>query len=255
VQELEAAKERYSFRIVRFYDDIFPYEVSWLEQFSSLYRDKVGLPFVCYLHPGLVNERRLSLLKKAGCSEIRLGVQTLNPEIRKNVLHRSETNLSIEEAIVSVKKNGIKVVTENILGLPREKDSDVIEMMRFYNSNRPTRNHYFWLRYYPGLEITAQQGSLRSEPGMPEGAKVFTQGGDTFKTANRKLIVALHLLPLFPKGVVRFMIGRKLWRFLPAWSPLWFLNFLANITSRSDSDKIWRSSTAKRYLAFMTGLS
>jgi len=255
IEELEVAKKKYAFKIIRFYDDIFPHDERWLEEFSDLYRTKIRLPFICYLHPGLVNERRVSMLKEAGCSEIRLGIQTLNPDIRKNILHRNETDEVIERAFLTIKKKGIKVVTENILGLPHEKDSDVVQMMRFYNIHRPTRNHFFWLRYYPGLEIVAHKEIPKSEPGMSQSASVFTQGGDTYRTANRQLIIALHLLPFFPKGIMKFIIDHKVWRFLPAWSSPWFLNFIANITSRSDSDKIWRSRTAKRYFAFMTGLS
>ena len=249
IKELEIAKQRYAFKIVRFYDDIFPHEEPWLEEFSALYRTKIRRPFICYLHPGLVTERRVALLKKAGCSEIRLGIQTLNPDIRKNILHRDETNGAIEKAISCLKKNEIKVVTENILGLPLEKDSDVIEMMRFYNVNRPTRNHYFWLRYYPGLEIETYKEILGTESGMPESAKAFTQGGDTYQTANRRLITALHILPFLPMRIVKFIIDHKIWESFPAMIPLWFFNLVSNITSKSDSDLIWRDRTVKRYLS------
>jgi radical SAM superfamily enzyme YgiQ (UPF0313 family) len=255
VEELEIAKKKYPFRIVRFYDDIFPYEIPWLKEFSALYRARVALPFICYLHPGLVNEERIGFLKEAGCSEIRIGVQTLNSEIRKNVLARSETNLSIEKAIDSVKRYGIKVVTENILGLPCEKDADVIQMMDFYNRNRPHRNHFFWLRYYPGLEITTRRSEWSAVPANFSDGQVFTQGGDTYKIANRQLIAALHLLPFLPEKVMEYFIDHKFWKFIPAWSPLWFLNLIANMTSGSDSDRIWRDRTAKRYLSSLMGSS
>ena len=255
IEELEIAKKQYAFKIVRFYDDIFPYEVRWLEEFSNLYGAKIQVPFICYLHPGLVTERRVSVLKEAGCSEIRLGIQTLNPDIRKNILHRSETGDSIENAILFIKKNKIKVVTENILGLPQEKDSDVAQMMHFYNTHRPTRNHFFWLRYYPGLEIEVHKETPSSEAGLSQKASVFTQGGDTYKAGNRQLIVALHMLPFFPKWVVRRIINHKMWRFFPTFIPLWFLNFISNISSRSDSDKIWRDRTVKRYLTSMMSRS
>lgn len=251
IEELSLAFERYRFKVVRFYDDLFPFDLQWLEEFASLYREKIGAPFICYLHPELVNETRISLLKKAGCSEIRLGIQTLNPDIRKEILNRHESNESIERSLDLVKKYRIKVVTENMLGLPNEKDSDIINLIHFYNKNRPTRSHYFWLRYYPELGIRRYKDDAGPSADEGKAGKVFTQGGDTYNKANQKLIAALYILPFLPKRAVEFLMDNKAWRFFPDFIPLWFLNLVSNVTSKSSSDRIWRARTIKRYLFSM----
>ncbi|MCX5700981.1 MAG: radical SAM protein [Candidatus Omnitrophica bacterium] len=248
IKELSIALERYRFKVVRFHDDVFPCDVQWLEEFADSYRKNVFVPFICYLHPELVNEDRIALLKKAGCSEIRLGIQTLNHKIRKEILNRHESNEVIEKSLDLIRGNGIKAVTENMLGLPKQNDSDIISMIHFYNKNRVTRSHYFWLRYYPGLGIQKHKDSSGLSFHKEKYGKVFTQGGDTYKDTNPKLITTLYILPFLPRWLVEFIINKKIWRFLPGFIPLWSLNLIANVTSNSSSDRIWRARTIRRYL-------
>jgi radical SAM superfamily enzyme YgiQ (UPF0313 family) len=252
IGEIRQNIKRYNFRIIRFYDDLFPYDMEWLKEFSDIYKKQVDVPFICYFHPELVTEDRISILKNAGCSEIRLGIQTMNAAIRKNVLHRHETNETIERALNIIKKHKIKLVTENIVGIPGQTREDIVSMLEFYRKNRPTRNHFFWLRYYPALEITKYKNDAeeKTERGLNVQSKTFTQGGDTYNKVEPSLILALYGISWFPAWFARLFIKNHVLRCLPRIS-LSLLNILANLTSRSCSDRIGRLRTFRRYRFYL----
>lgn len=247
IRELAVCKSRYRIRVIRFHDDIFPSDINWLNEFKKAYTRQIRLPFICYLHPQLADEERVSLLGSSGCREIRLGIQSLNPRIRKEVLNREESNETISRAIRAVKSRNMNVITENMLGLPGQNDDDVIELLKFYNENRPTRNHFFWLRYYPGVALSRPDDQGESK--KPRRADVFTRGGDTFHTLNPHLVMLLYLQPLLPPAFVAGIIEKRSWEHLPVF-PLPALNIFANLTSRTYCDMISRRRALYRYLFF-----
>ena len=51
VAELAVAKNKYGTTEIMFEDEIFGMEYKWLQQFTPLYREQVGLPFSAYLYP------------------------------------------------------------------------------------------------------------------------------------------------------------------------------------------------------------
>ena len=247
IDELRDVKARVRFDIVRFCDDIFPYDEAWLEAFALRYKAEVDVPFICYFHPGLVTERRMALLQKSGCVEVRLGIQSLTPRLRREVLSRDETNETIEKALRLVQQFRIKVVAENMLGLPGQTDEDIVSMIRFYNRIRPDRNHFFWLRYYPGTRITEQFRPLAAEA-AGTASEVFTRGGDTYHGGlSKKLVLLLYLMPLLPQKWVEGILAHRLYRLFPGVFPLTVLNMIASLTSRSHTDRIQQERFRRRY--------
>lgn len=248
IYEISDNLKKYGFKIVRFYDDIFPFEMEWLERFTCLYKKNIGLPFICYSHPSIVNCERIALLKEAGCVEIRLGIQSLDPEIRRNVLNRFESNESIEKAIKNIKNFDIGFVTENIIGLPGQKRNDIISMLEFYKKNRPVRNHFFWLRYYPGLAIERfkENQATGLEFIRTKSNRVFTQGGDTYHNLDSSLAFSLYASSFLPNWVLSFFLQRRFVIKLPSFF-LSALNIITNFFSRSYCDQISRTRSIKRY--------
>ena len=53
---------------------------SWFEKFSSLYKDKVNVPFSCNIRANLVDEEIISILREAGLDSAWMGVECGNEE-------------------------------------------------------------------------------------------------------------------------------------------------------------------------------
>ncbi len=87
-------------RMLYFYDDVFTFDLGWMEEFTCKYKEKIGLPFFCYTHPNCVREDIISLLKDAGCTLISMGIQGPSRRIREIYNRRTTTEQLIRACSV-----------------------------------------------------------------------------------------------------------------------------------------------------------
>jgi tRNA A37 methylthiotransferase MiaB len=223
IAELEAAVQRPSRKMVRFHDDdLLAHSVAWLEDFAAAYKERVGLPFACFIHPNTVTDEKVALLKKAGCHDVEMGVQSIGEDTRRQALSRDVSQAQLLKAFEVLKRHGMNVITDNILGIPGQDVGEVVDLLKFYNENRVMKIYCFGFRYYPRTRVVAAErasGRLsaedvaRIEAGV--GAKAFIQGGDHWDKATRQVQTFFTFLLYLPKGFNRFIIHRKLYRFFP----------------------------------------
>ncbi len=132
IEELIFYKNKYKPKFIQFYDDVFTYDLDWLEAFSKQYAQKVCLDFECYITPSKTHEKSIQLLKASGCVSVIMGIQSGDENIRAKLLNRHYSNeLAVEQAQL-IKKYKIKLITEYIFGLPED---DYKSMMSSYELN------------------------------------------------------------------------------------------------------------------------
>jgi radical SAM superfamily enzyme YgiQ (UPF0313 family) len=254
IEELVLAKQR-GIKHVRFFDDSLGANKAWLREFASPYRDKVGLPFICYLHPEHVTAETLDLLKLAGCREIEMGVQSLVERTRMQLLNRCTSDASIEQAIDLIKSYGFSLITDNIVGLPQDGLEAVEKAARFYNRRRPNRIYFFWLRYYPNIQLThwaLENKVLTREQyeDVHEGrnARPFSRGGDINDRMMVKLQILFLLMPMLPVAWVDRILDQRSYRHFPIIFPPAVLAAFTSLFSNSLNDKIVHRREIKHYL-------
>jgi radical SAM superfamily enzyme YgiQ (UPF0313 family) len=131
IEEICLVKEQSPLRFIFFEDDMFLLEdFTWLAEFSQRYKECVDLPFHCIARVEYINPETVRFLKTAGCTSIALGIESGNIEIRERILNRKMTNEQILLASKLVKKNGIKLITENIIGIPGGTIEDDLQTLR-----------------------------------------------------------------------------------------------------------------------------
>lgn len=223
VSELKQAKEKYGMRGVVFYDEVFPSEVSWLEEFSREYKREIDLPFTIFYHFGLCDEKRIELLRNAGCTMISFGLQSASERVRREVCNRAETNAQVSRIIQLCKKHKMQIWIDHIFGLPTESDEETRSAAAFYRELSPDIIYSFWLVYFPRasiLGIALQAGIL----GENEVEKINSgQVGYYYKgmfVKNRKYLLKYQLLfdliPLVPARWHRKISENKIaFRMLP----------------------------------------
>lgn len=221
--ELASARRRYAFEAVNFYDEIFTEDPEWLEEFCPRYAREVGLPYICCVHPRQVDERVAELLASSGCGKVDLGVQTTDPELRRQVVHRPETGEEVARAIDRLRARGVSVHAENIFGLPGQTEEQLVEAARFYNEHRPSVIKVYWLSYYPGTDILKaglesgelQPGQLAGlERGL--GSRPFATGGSGARPEFQRLFSFLAIMLLLPRGLAGWLLERRLYRWMPS---------------------------------------
>jgi anaerobic magnesium-protoporphyrin IX monomethyl ester cyclase len=115
---------------LNFRDDILPWKGGWLEKFTTMYKKEIGLPFICNYRANLVTPEIVRMLRSAGCYQMFFGVESGNDFIRNEVLNRHMSREKIVEAFAACRKAGIKTVAYNMVGLPYEDKSKVLDTIK-----------------------------------------------------------------------------------------------------------------------------
>ena len=125
IADMVAIKKKYKPKKFRFEDDVFAFNQKWLNEFKVAYREKINLPFHCYVTPSTAKDEILEGLKEAGCESVSMGIQSGNEKIRTKMLHRKHTDELIIAAAQRIKKHGLKLQAEYIFGFPTETPEDM----------------------------------------------------------------------------------------------------------------------------------
>lgn len=131
INEIQQVRRDYAFvRRVHFDDDILFLRREWAEEFAELYAREVGLPFCCNVHPTLCTAQNVETLARAGCDELRIGIESGNEAIRRAVLGRSLDEARILEAFTLAKSKGMRTMSFNMVGIPGETPSCILESVK-----------------------------------------------------------------------------------------------------------------------------
>jgi anaerobic magnesium-protoporphyrin IX monomethyl ester cyclase len=222
IGELVEQKTRYAFTHVRFQDDILGFDRAWFREFAPAYRKQVGVPYWCYMYPSLIDEQMVELLIESGCYEVQIGVQSLT-RIRKDVMHRYETDDQVIRAIELFRGTPIVLTADNIIGVPGQQLEEVLHMARFYSAHRPDQLHAFWFTNFPGtsiLSIAEEQGYL-TDSSLKEIERKAEHGNFYGDTPNYDPLLVkarcfLLFVPFLPERLTAFILRTGLYRYWPS---------------------------------------
>jgi radical SAM superfamily enzyme YgiQ (UPF0313 family) len=223
IQELKLSYEKFKMKRVLFVDDVFTSSAPWLEEFINKYNQEINLPFGCLVHPSFVNEKIVTLLKRGGCTVVGMGIQTLNQDIRRNIIKRPENKETVEKAILLFKQAGILIYVDLIFGLPKEKEEDAKQAALLLRKTTHDAVSTLWLRYYPQAEIiniakennllTSQDIDTIKQSLKPAPASSF---GNAKSNIDKKLSALVLFSVNLPISLVKFILKYKLYKILPA---------------------------------------
>jgi len=138
IAEIKQAREDYPFvKTCHFDDDLFFLRGKWAREFSEKYSTQIGLPFSCNMRPNHLNGKIAGLLKKAGCIEVRMGVESGNEWIRNDILKRNLNDRQILNAFEYCHQLGIKTQSYNIVGVPYETSSAILDTIKMNARIKP----------------------------------------------------------------------------------------------------------------------
>jgi len=140
-------------RFIRFNDDMFILSRDWIEEFSEAYREQIGLPFSCLVRANCVTQETVSLLKRAGCYRIMMGVEAGNDHVRREILKRDMSDETILEAARIVRQAGLRLVTANLAAIPGGSLEADWETVRLNARCRPNFASVSLLQPYPRTKI------------------------------------------------------------------------------------------------------
>ena len=149
ISEIDSVRPEF----VYFQDSCFGVSMKWLRVFSEDYKDRIGIPFHCHLRPSQVTPERVSLLKEANCMSTRIALETASDKLRKIIGREQTSNQETIDSATLLRKSGIKLMIQNMLGLPTSNIEDDLETLEVNIRCQPD---YAWASIfapYPGTAL------------------------------------------------------------------------------------------------------
>ena len=153
--EIERLRSLYQFKTLNFQDDVFTLKHDWTHEFCAAYvAHGFKYPFWVNTRVERVeDEAVVQELAAAGCRGIRVGLESGNEALRKDVLKRKMSNDTIRKTFRLVQKYGMDTYTCNMLGLPGETPEMVQETIDFNRELAPTQLQFSVFYPYPMTEL------------------------------------------------------------------------------------------------------
>jgi len=153
-EEINYTRTLTKIEVVRFVDDVFTLNKKWTLKFAQIYKKRVGLPFHMNTRFDNLDEEIVYHLKEANCDLVNAGVEAGDAFIRDKIMNRHMTLESIHNGARLLKKYGIKLLTENIIGVPGEDFDAALKTLQVNIDIQPDMSNCSFFTPYPKLELT-----------------------------------------------------------------------------------------------------
>ncbi|MBF0275232.1 MAG: B12-binding domain-containing radical SAM protein [Nitrospinae bacterium] len=166
IEECVELKEKYKTKMIHFFDDIFPPQKEWLKEFAEKYKEKVGLPYLTNTSFNVCTENYVKKLSESGCKCLLIGVETGNEKLREEVLYRKMNNDDMVVKAKMINRLGIKIYTQNLIGLPHGSLEHDIETLELNVKLRADYAGVYLCQPYPKTaieKIAKEAGILKEE--------------------------------------------------------------------------------------------
>jgi radical SAM superfamily enzyme YgiQ (UPF0313 family) len=152
---LEARQKMKRMRMALFWDEIFPDDLEWVQEFAKRYKQEIDLPFQIWGHPLRTRQEIIDILVDAGLSQVVIGIQSGSPRIRNKIFFRKESQDEIiEMSRVLAQARVPEVVYDFILDHPFETEEDFRLTLELCEKlYRPFTLQLHGLSFLPGTEI------------------------------------------------------------------------------------------------------
>ena len=172
-----------------------------------------------------------------------MGVQSVNPRSRREVLRRFYTDEQVGRSISLLRESGIPFLTDTLLGIPGETEKDVVKMVEFYLDHPGGYVNSYWLIPFARHDIV----EIAREKGHPAGDLIraceevpFSGNNivrpDIYPRRLEKFQNLLRMVNYLPPVITRVIVRYRLYRSLPAFDfSLFFRRLLMFKSRRKDA--------------------
>jgi len=172
IQELRQIKQvNPKLQMIVFQDDIFILDHEWVREFCEKYPVEIGLPFHCHFRANLITQEIASLLAEAGCISAKMAIETAVPRLRNDILGRNMGDDALYSAFDALKNTSIRLITQNILGIPTSTLEDDMLTLDLNCLARPAFAFATLMQPYPKTEISRfclENGLIDGDETIPD---------------------------------------------------------------------------------------
>ncbi len=258
IKELKIMKDKINYKWVDFRNNTFTSTPSWVKEFLVKYKEEIAKPFRIFGHPATIDITIARMLKDAGCFSVQLGIESISPKVRREIMNRHETNEQILKAVSAMDSIDLPYSCDYILGVPTQNEKELKEAAMFFiNRKSCYRISSFMLAYQPKVEINnvgLKYGDISVEEleNMENGKHnhYLASGSIGKNPAKFRMFNAyrlfFRLIPFLPRKLNLFFLKNdifKIFKYLPVGSLLRVID-ICMIFRRHDIDA---ATYAKNY--------
>ena len=153
VDEIEHSYHTYGTRYFSFEDDVFPFNRDHtIEVCEDIVERGLEIEWTCETRVNVLTEEIAQAIAKAGCTEVKLGVETGDQEILKWIKKKA----SLDQARIAadlLHDVNVDVATFFMVGFPDETRETMLKSFEFMKSLKPANICFSKTTPYPGTEL------------------------------------------------------------------------------------------------------
>lgn len=143
-------------KYIMFYDQNFLISKKWLSEFCEEYK-RLGmhekLPFSCYSRLDHLTKEKLEMAHDAGCVQLRVGIESGDPEVRDKLLNKELTQEALVQQMKLLTDSGINSLGYFIIGNPNETYGQANKSFQVAKEVKLNRAAFFFLTPLHNLPI------------------------------------------------------------------------------------------------------
>lgn len=154
VDELEYWKNKMGIKMFVFRDPVFSINKKHTIEFANeLINRNINIKFIIETHLRILDEELIILLKKAGLSAVKVGVESANTEVLKNANRFTIKKDDQLKKIRELEKNKIQVSAMFILGFPSDEEESMNKTILYAKKLNTTYAQFSVWTPYPGTPV------------------------------------------------------------------------------------------------------
>jgi radical SAM superfamily enzyme YgiQ (UPF0313 family) len=159
VDEIEYMINSLGINAISIEDDIFTFDRNRVIQIcEEIIKRKLKFSWIVSTRADKLDEELVKLMKKAGCSGMAIGIESGSSEILKSE-SKGETAKKIEKTLKMLRRLGIAVTGNIIIGHPGESRKDILKTLKLVKKIKPVFIHLHFLTLYPDTQLSKKYGT------------------------------------------------------------------------------------------------
>lgn len=203
MEELKLIKEQYPHNVIYFEDDTFTMNARrTMEICRRIIKERLDIKWKCDTRADCVSDELLTVMKRAGCVNVKIGVESGSERILESVEKRVSKD-KIRAATQMIKRHGIPLTAYLMTGFPGETDDDLRQTIQFAREIDADYYSLSILAPYFGTKIYNDWVAANGAPAKKHWEYFYHQSGEMFMNDQLSSDLVAEFLALNDKPTMR----------------------------------------------------
>jgi radical SAM superfamily enzyme YgiQ (UPF0313 family) len=154
IDEIKYWQQNYGVKSIIFRDAVFSINRKHtVELCNTLINEKINIEFIAETHLNILDTELIHLLKKAGLTGIKVGIESSSEEVKQEANRHSASKDDQYLKIKELEKNKIQVSTMFILGFPADTPETIMQTINYAKKLNTTYAQFSVWTPYPGTPV------------------------------------------------------------------------------------------------------